>query len=67
MLKANIRTEMFAFSPEVLKFVAQFFIAKEALGGTACGKRGKVKNFTIPRSAEVSSAPSYLSLSTRKS
>ncbi|KAJ6029951.1 fungal-specific transcription factor domain-containing protein [Penicillium canescens] len=53
MLKANIRTKMFAFSPEVLKFVAQFFIAKEALGGTACGKRGKVKNFTIPRSAEV--------------
>lgn len=53
MLQANVRKGMGKFTPEVLNFVSQFFRLKEALGGTACGKRSKVNKFPMINDAQV--------------
>ncbi|KAJ5889579.1 hypothetical protein N7504_010389 [Penicillium tannophilum] len=54
MLQANVRKGMGKFTPEVLNFVSQFFRLKEALGGTACGKRSKVNKFPMINDAQIS-------------
>lgn len=40
-------------TPEVSSFVSRFFLVKDALGRTACGKRAKIKQLPSVNSAEV--------------
>ncbi|KAL1969319.1 hypothetical protein VTN77DRAFT_9511 [Rasamsonia byssochlamydoides] len=40
-------------TPEVSSFVSRFFLVKDALGRTACGKRAKIKQLPTVNSGEI--------------